>query len=77
MPETYGLPEPEPTRREEAERIFNEVIAGQSVVRRILFYVVAGLSLVLLSGDGAFGVIGGGLGIIALLLLMATDRSLA
>lgn len=41
MPETYGLPEPEPSLEEQAEPFLREAISGhpQGAVRRILLYV--------------------------------------
>lgn len=68
MPETYGLPEPEPERAERAKRVFNEAIAGQGVVRRILLYVALGGLLVTPAPL---------LAVIPLVLLMATDPALA
>ena len=68
MPETYGLPESEPSRREAVGRAFNEVIAGQHIVRRIVLYVLLGALLVSPAP---------GLAIIPLVLLMATDEGLA
>jgi hypothetical protein len=42
MPETYGIPEPEPTAYSRAGRLLNEVVAGQSVVRTVALYSLAG-----------------------------------
>lgn len=68
MPETYGLPEPEPTRVERTQRVLNEVVAGQSVVRTVgLYALAAGLALTPLAP----------LAIIPLLLLLASDTRLA
>ncbi|MBA3583920.1 MAG: hypothetical protein H0W36_05215 [Gemmatimonadetes bacterium] len=74
MPETYGLPEPEPTRIEAVQRVVNEVVAGQGVVRRTLLYALIGIALV---SGGILGVLAGGMGILALLFLMASDQNLA
>ena len=68
MPETYGLPEPEPTRAEQAQRSVNEVLAGQGVVRRVALYLLLGLCLV-----SPVPV----LGIAPLVLLMASDGGLS
>lgn len=68
IPETYGLPEDEPTRTEEAILVVNEVIAGQGVVRRVVLYVLVGVLLVTNLAP---------LAIVPLLLLMATDGGLA
>lgn len=68
MPETYGLPEPEPTPAERVERGVNEALAGQSVQRTILLYVLAGLLAL-----SPFPV----LTVVVLFLLMATDPRLA
>lgn len=42
MPETYGVPEPEPTRQERAEKYARLVFAGhaEATVRRIVLWVV-------------------------------------
>ncbi len=69
MPETYGLPEPEPTRQEQAQFIVNEVVAGQSVVRRVILYAIVGIAL-LVPQMALFA-------IPALIMLCATDKSLA
>lgn len=68
MPETYGLPVAEPTRTEQASELAAGVIAGQGIVRRVLLYLLLGLALV--SPVPA-------LGIVPLVLLMATDGGLA
>ena len=68
MPETYGLPEPEPTRTEQATTVVAEVVAGQGIVRRVVLYVAVGLLAI--SPVPA-------LAVVPLLLLMATDRALA
>jgi len=68
MPETYGLPEPEPEPTERVQHALNEVVAGQGVVRRVLLYVAVGgllISPVPL------------LAVLPLILLMATDPALA
>lgn len=78
MPETYGLPEPEPTRTEQATYITKEVLAGQSVLRTVGLYLVLGAAIVvMLAADGAIGILAGGLGIIALLLLSFSDGRLS
>lgn len=67
MGETYGLPEPEPTRTERARSIVNEAIAGQSIVRRVVLYVLAAALVITPVPQ---------LGILPLVLLMATDKGL-
>jgi hypothetical protein len=67
MPETYGLPEDEPTRTEQAQLIANEVVAGQGIVRRVVLYaLVAALAISPLHA----------LAVVPLVLLMATDGGL-
>ena len=68
MPETYGLPEPEPTRGEQTTRVVNEVVAGQGIVRRVVLYALTGLLAI--SPVPA-------LAVVPLILLMATDPGLA
>lgn len=68
MPETYGLPEPEPTRTEQASDLIAGAVAGQGIVRRIVLYVAVGLLAI--SPVPA-------LAVVPLLLLMATDGALA
>ena len=68
MPETYGLPEPEPTSTERTQGVINEVVAGQGVVRRVLLYVAVGGLLISPVPLVA---------VLPLILLMATDRELA
>lgn len=65
MPETYGLPEP-PSEVSTSDRV-EQLIAGQSVVRRIVLYLLVGV-LVLTPVPG--------LAVLPLLLLMATDHDL-
>jgi hypothetical protein len=69
LPETYGLPEQDEPyfTRDSIERAFNEAVAGQGVVRRVVLYGAVGLFTVLGWGPVA---------ILALLLLMATDKGL-
>jgi len=64
MPETYGLPEPEPTREEQAQRVVNEVVAGQSVVRTVVLYVLVGICV--LTPAPVFA-------ILPLIMLLASD----
>lgn len=67
-------PVDEPTQTNKAVR---NLIAGSpnGAVRRIALYVVAGLSLTtLIAFAGLAGIIIGGIGIIALLLLAMTDQ---
>lgn len=73
MPETYGLPEPEPTPAEKASEAFTLAVAGQSIVRAIVLYCVVfgGLALGPTFPPAAF------VGIIAGVLLLATDKNLA
>ncbi len=68
MPETYLLPEDEPTRTEQAQLALNEVVAGQGVVRRVVLYAL--VALLAISPLGA-------LAVVPLILLMATDPALA
>lgn len=72
MPETYGQPEPELTSSEQAQRVVNEVVAGQGVVRKVVLYcvIVSGLALGPALWPVAF------VGLIAVVLLMATDGGL-
>jgi hypothetical protein len=68
MPETYGLPEPEPEPIERFTSAVNEVVAGQGVVRRVFLYVaVVALAISPLAP----------LAVVPLVLLMATDPALA
>jgi len=73
MPETYGLPEPEPTRSEQAETILVNAIAGQGIVRRVVLYAVLGASLVL----GIYVPPVLVFGMLATILLVATDTNLS
>ena len=66
MPETYGLPEPEPERAERARAITFEVIAGQHVVRTTVLYVLLGVALFIVPAAA----------VVPLILLMATDPRL-
>jgi len=68
MPETYGLPEPEPERAEQVSAAVANVVAGQGVVRRVLLYASVGLLAVSPLP---------GLAVVPLILLMATDHDLA
>jgi hypothetical protein len=74
MPETYGLPEPEPTRTEEVQQVFNEAIAGQGIVRRVVLYALVAFGLFLTATPAIW--LGGAIAFPCLVLLMATDRSL-
>lgn len=77
MPETFGLPEPEPTHTEQVRDALTQAIAGQGIVRRIVLYLIAGSAqVILIAGAGVAGVVFGTLGIIALLLLSMTDHDL-
>lgn len=69
MPETYGQPEPEPTKTER----FSAVIAGRGVVRRTILYTVLGFSL----GAAYFLPFVLLIGMVAFVLLMATDSDLS
>jgi hypothetical protein len=73
MPETYGLPEPEPTRTERASTVVAQAVAGQGIVRRTVLwvYVLEGLALGPAFWPAAF------IGIIAAVLLLATDKGLS
>lgn len=79
MPETISQPEPEPTRPERAQRVVAQVIAGQGIVRRMVLYVVASLAMVGLIACSwhPAGLLLGGTGIMALLLLNMTDGGLS
>lgn len=77
MPETYGMPEPEPTRTEEAQRIFNEVVAGQGVVRRTILYVLVFAGILGALYLHPFGFPFALVACIATVMLMATDPALA
>jgi|GEM_PF-3600643 len=68
MPETYGLPEPESTRIEAAQRVVNEAVAGQGLVRRVILYVAIAVLIITPVPT---------LAMVPLLLLMATDGGLA
>lgn len=68
MPETRGLPEPEPTQVERATVIAAEAIAGQGVVRRVVLYAVAVLLIVTPLAP---------LAVVPVVLLMATDKGLS
>lgn len=78
MPETFGLPDPEEPRDERVKRVVAEAIGGQGIIRRIVLYVTLALSIAALmtTGPQPLGVILGGLGIIAMLLLSFTDKGL-
>jgi hypothetical protein len=79
MPETYGLPDPEEPRSERVKKAVEQAIGGQGIVRRIVLYVTLALSIATLMtvGPQPLGVILGGLGIIAMLLLSFTDKGLS
>lgn len=68
MPETYGLPEPEPTTIERSQRILNEVVAGQSAVRTVGLYALAAVLSVSPLAP---------LAIVPLVLLLASDVRLS
>lgn len=68
MPETYGLPDPEPPRFTPALRVLNEVVAGQSTVRTVALYIAAGVFCI-----SPLPV----LAIVPLLLLLASDTRLS
>jgi len=73
MPETIGLPEPEPTP---TERLI-ALIAGRHIARTVALYLLMGLTTVIMLGfDGIIGIVAGGVNIVALLLLMASDTDL-
>lgn len=77
MPETYGLPEDEEPGPTIEERVV-EAIAGVGLVRRMVLYSVAGATMLALSVmAGPLGVIVGGLGLLAVLLLSFTDKGLS
>jgi hypothetical protein len=66
----------EPTAPERAEAGLRYVIAGHpaGAIRRILLYLVAAVALFMLGASTPLGIIGGGLGLIALLLLAMSDQ---
>lgn len=68
MPETYGIPEPEPTAPERVNSAIAQAVAGQGIVRRIVLYAIAGLLMVTPIHE---------LAVIPLLMLMATDTGLS
>ena len=68
MPETYGLPEPEPAMTTRVENMVSGVIAGQGVVRRVVLYVLVALFVISPVPMVA---------VVPLILLMATDGELA
>lgn len=69
-----------PTRleqvREDVEAFTRIIIAGSPVgaVRRIVLYLVIGIALLPLATGGPAGIVVGGVGLIALLLLAMTDH---
>lgn len=75
MPETRGLPEPEPTTQERVTNILTQAIAGQGIVRRIVLYVVAGSAAILSAAfGGGIGLLFAVITVVALLLLALTDK---
>lgn len=68
MPETYGLPEPEPTPPERVQQAIEQAVAGKSVVRAVLLY--AAVAILAISPVAP-------LAIVPLVLLMATDSDLS
>jgi hypothetical protein len=68
MPETYGVPEPEPTKVKQAQSVLNEVVAGQSVVRTVALYALAALLVLTPVAP---------LAIVPLILLLASDGRLS
>lgn len=46
MPETYGLPEPEPEPVERVRLVANEAVAGQGVIRTTIVYVLLFAALI-------------------------------
>jgi hypothetical protein len=68
MPETYGQPEDEPTRTEQAKEAAMAMVAGNGTFRTTLMYAVA---FVLVISPIA------PLAVVPLALLIATDRRLA
>lgn len=72
--------EPEATRAERARELSEEavriLIAGSSVggIRRIVLYAFIAFVIVTLAAGGERGVIAGGFGLVALMLLAMTDR---
>lgn len=72
MPETYGLPEDEPTTAEQVADRLTAAIAGQGVVRRIVVYMVLVAALALSVWFPPMLVFAS----VATILLIATDVSL-
>jgi len=72
---TRNKPEPEVSKRDRAEDITRTIIAGHEdgAVRRILIYVVAIVSLTLITLDAQWAIVPA---FMAVALLLATDGSL-
>lgn len=68
MPETYGIPEEEPTRPERAQQVAASIVAGQSPVRTVALYAIAGLLVITPAAP---------LAVIPLILLLASDLRLS
>lgn len=74
MPETYGLPEPEPTPEER----FAGAIAGQGIVRRVVLYVALITTVITVTAvAGPAGIPLGVIASVAVVLLMASDGGLS
>lgn len=79
MPETYGMPDPDKEPRgDRIKRTVEQAVGGQGILRRIVLYVTLAASVLGLMtlGPQPLGLILGGLGIIAMLLLSFTDTGL-
>jgi hypothetical protein len=79
MPETYGLPEPEPSKAEQAEPIIRNIISGhpQGAIRRTVLYLVLGITgLIATMVDGWIGLSAGAFALTAFLLLAMSDNYL-
>jgi len=67
MPETYGLPEEEASKSEQAKALAEETVAGNGIVRTVALYALTGLLVITPVAP---------LAIIPLILLIASDRRL-
>ena len=71
------LPEDDPTLNGEIDEgnywQLREIVAGhpQGAIRRIILYVIVAVALL---ADGTVGILAGGIGLVALLLLAMSDQ---
>jgi hypothetical protein len=68
VPETYGVPDPAPTKVERVEAATTRIVAGQGIVRRVVLYVL--IAAFAISPLPAIAVL-------PLILLCVTDPALA